>query len=72
MAQANSYIMALDDAFRHLAEMPEIAREQTLVSPPVRIYQTGKHNVIYRVLDGQLLIMRVLHVRADWQAQFDT
>ncbi|MEL7301721.1 MAG: type II toxin-antitoxin system RelE/ParE family toxin [Pseudomonadota bacterium] len=70
VAQADSYIMSLHAAFSRLSNNPEICRERTEFQPPIRLYQSGKHHVIYRVMEGQLLIMRVLHIRRDWQAEF--
>ncbi|MEL6549700.1 MAG: type II toxin-antitoxin system RelE/ParE family toxin [Pseudomonadota bacterium] len=70
VSQADSYIMGFHSAFSRLASTPEISRERAEFQPPIRLYQSGKRHVIYRVMEGQLLIMRVLHIRRDWQAEF--
>ena len=65
--QADRYVDALRGMFDFLARFPLVARERANMRPPVRLYPYGAHNVIYRVDDNELLIVRVLHHSADWK-----
>ena len=59
--QAVKYIDALDDAFKHLAQMPLICRERQEFRPPVRIYQHERHLIVYIVSNDEMIIIRILH-----------
>jgi toxin ParE1/3/4 len=66
-AQAARYHARLERVFGLLADNPELARERTELSPPVRIHPCGSHIVVYVVeADGGILILRVRHGREDW------
>ncbi len=59
--QAERYTDGLFAVFDLLAAFPDMARERTEFSPPVRIHPNGSHLVIYR-WDGQgVEIIRILH-----------
>ena len=47
--QANRYIDILEDTFVRLSYMPEQARELLDFDPPVRIFPSAKHIIIYRI-----------------------
>jgi toxin ParE1/3/4 len=59
--QAERYADGLFALFDLLVEFPEIARERTEFSPPVRIHPSGAHLVIYRQVEQGIEIIRVLH-----------
>jgi toxin ParE1/3/4 len=66
-AQAERYHARLARVFDLLADNPELARERTELSPPVRIHPCGSHLVVYVIeADGGILIVRVRHRREDW------
>lgn len=66
-AQADAYHRKLEETFRLLAEFPQVARERTEISPPVRVHLCGAHIIVYRAdADGNVLIIRVRHSREDW------
>ena len=59
--QAERYADGLFALFDLLVAFPEIARERTEFSPPVRIHPSGAHLVIYRQGEQGIEIIRVLH-----------
>lgn len=65
--QADSYIIGLHTTFSILCETPEIARERTEFTPPVRLHPSGQHHVIYRIEGASLSVIRILHNRRNWQ-----
>ena len=69
--QADSYIDGLVSAFETIAGFPDIARERTEFTPPVRIHPSGAHLVVYLKGRGQVTILRVLHGRQDILAALD-
>lgn len=59
--QAERYADGLFALFDLLVEFPEIAHERAEFSPPVRIHPTGAHLVVYRQVDEEIEIIRILH-----------
>ena len=64
--QANRYIEILEDTFVRLSYMPEQARELLDFDPPVRIFPSTKHIIIYRIAGKAIVILRILGARQDW------
>lgn len=64
--QANRYIEILEDTFVRLSYMPEQARELLDFDPPVRIFPSAKHIIIYKISGRAIVIIRVLGARQDW------
>ena len=67
IVQADHYIIALHKSFMLLCDIPTIARERPEIAPPVRVYPSGRHYVIYRVAGETLTVLRVIHNRRNWQ-----
>jgi toxin ParE1/3/4 len=63
---ALSYVEGLLKLYELLALHPEMARERSDVKPPVRIHPHEAHLVIYRGVENELRISRVLPSRSDW------
>jgi toxin ParE1/3/4 len=51
-----------------LVQHPGIARERTEIRPPVRLYRSGSHLIVYRVEAGWLDVLRIVHARQNWAA----
>ena len=66
--QADQYIETLEETFRLLVLMPEMARERHEIRPPVRIQRSARHLVIYHIENEHISILRVLGDRQDWQS----
>ena len=50
-----------------LAENPQMARERSEISPPVRIHPFKAHLVVYVTdEDGDILVVRIRHGHEDW------
>ncbi|UDF05348.1 type II toxin-antitoxin system RelE/ParE family toxin [Asticcacaulis sp. AND118] len=64
--QADQYIAGLTSAFDLIADNPEIARERSEYSPPVRIYRHRSHIVIYQASKDAVIVIRVRHGNEDW------
>lgn len=61
------YHTYLESVFQLLGENPELARERSEISPPVRIHPCGSHLVVYiKEGDGGISILRVRHFRENW------
>ena len=68
LEQADAYQRGLVRCFEALAAHPEMARERSNFSPPVRVHVHGAHLVVYRIEVDHVLIVRVLHARQDWRS----
>ena len=64
--QALRYLDEIDQLLQLLAEYPEIGRERTEISPPVRLHPSRSHLVIYRADSDALDLLRLVHARSDW------
>jgi toxin ParE1/3/4 len=65
--QAERYHDGLAKTFGAIAWSPYIARERTEFTPPVRLHRYNAHLIIYRVGNEDILIIRVLHGRQNWE-----
>ena len=65
-AQGRTYLHGLNDALFLLCDHPEIARMHHF-TPPLRIFPYRSHLVILHAEDQTLEVIRILHMRSDWQ-----
>ena len=68
LAQAKTYLRALNRAFKTLAKNPELGRRQDEVYEGLRVYPSGKHLIFFFATEKGIDIVRVLHERMDIQA----
>lgn len=68
MDQADGHADGLFALFDLLAEFPEIARERTEFSPPMRIHPSGAHLVMYRKTEVGIELIRILHAHQNLAA----
>ena len=67
-SQADRYTSGLERSFQTIASMPGIGREHREFSPPVRIFPSAEHLIVY-VDDGtEVLVVRVLGARQNWKS----
>ncbi len=59
-----------DDAFAQLAQFPDLGRSRPEYGSRVRSHRVGQHVVIYEPTEAELLILRLLHMRRDLDAEF--
>jgi len=64
--RAHAYASGLRDEFRWIADWPLTSRLFDEINPPVRRHVYGAHNVIYRVTDTEVVILRVFHHSVNW------
>ena len=68
VSQSETYIRGLAADMDLLLQHPGIARERTELRPPVRLYRSGSHLIIYRIEAGWLDVLRIVHARQNWAA----
>jgi toxin ParE1/3/4 len=66
--QADTYIDELTRTFDLIASMPGIGRERREFSPVVRIHAHAAHLIIYTLREKDVLVLRVLGGRQNWQS----
>jgi toxin ParE1/3/4 len=71
VAQAETYIRGLTADMDLLVHNPKLARESHLTRPPVRMYRSGSHLIVYRIAAGWLEVLRIVHVRQNWTDLLD-
>lgn len=64
-AQAQRYLDAMADSLDQIAQMPLAGSDQASISPGLRKWRSGSHNIFYRMRGDVVLIVRVLHARMD-------
>lgn len=64
--QAERYIRQMNTDFLALVDFPEMERERTELTPPVRIKHSGSHIILYQIADDYIDIIRIRHGREDW------
>ncbi|OYY79268.1 MAG: hypothetical protein B7Y43_02230 [Sphingomonas sp. 28-62-20] len=60
---ADSYLLGLRGCFDRLLDFPAIGRIYPGVTPEIPVLSYRRHRVFYRVVDDQLLVVRILHER---------
>ncbi len=68
VGQAETYILAIASDMSLLVRHPEIARERLEIRPPVRVYRSGSHLIIYRIEASWVSVLRIVHARQNWTA----
>jgi len=63
--QRNQYLALLDHSFHLLANDPHLGRSCDDIRLGYRKHEVGKHVVFYRLNNGYLEIVRILHGRMD-------
>jgi toxin ParE1/3/4 len=67
VVQADRYIANLDEVYGMLADHPRMGRENADLRPPVLIFPSGSHIVVYEVAAGDhVRIIRIRHHRENW------
>lgn len=66
--QAESYLNGLREVLETLVTFPEMARERAELDPPVRLHPYRSHLIVYRIEGDRLAVIRVLHMRQNWNA----
>ena len=64
--QAERYIHALKQAIETIAREPSRGRASEHIRPGYRRYSVGSHVLFFRMVDGEIDLVRVLHQRMDF------
>ncbi|WHO73718.1 type II toxin-antitoxin system RelE/ParE family toxin [Rhizobium sp. BT03] len=70
LPQSERYVDDLFRAFELLADNPQMARERRELNPPIRLHPHHAHMIAYVIREEDILIVRVLHGRENWQSLF--
>ena len=65
--QAERYTKGLQRSLQTIEIMPEAGREHLEFDPPLRSYPSAKHVIIYTIGSDEILIVRILASRTNWQ-----
>ena len=65
--QAETYTRQLAKDMQALADNPSAGRDCEAVRPGYRKYTSGAHVVCYRLTEGGVDIVRILHERSDYE-----
>ncbi len=68
---ASDFIERLQQRCNELCETPGIGRKRDDLAPRMRSSRVGDHLIFYRVLDGDLEVMHVLHGRRSLRKVFE-
>lgn len=66
VTQAETYIRKLTANMDLLVQNPKLAPESHQIHPPVRLYRSGSHLILYRIASGWLEVLRIVHARQNW------
>jgi len=64
--QSERYERRMVDMFDTLALNPELAPQRQSAAGPVRVMPCGVHLIVYRIEEGEVAILRVLHQHQRW------
>jgi len=62
---ATAYLTGIRAGFERIRDHPEIGQHSRDVNPPVRWIAHRSHRIFYRVADGRIEILRILHRARD-------
>lgn len=65
VVQADGYIDEIVRRIEFATEFPGIGSEATGLPPQYRKLNAGSHRVIYRCIEDELIVVRVIHERED-------
>jgi len=68
VVQAEAYVRAIASDMSLLVRHPKIARERLDIRPPVRVYRSGSHLILYRIEGSWLNVLRIVHAQQNWTA----
>jgi toxin ParE1/3/4 len=69
LQQRNSYLSNLNDSFKTLLAMPKIGAPCDHIRQGYRKFREAEHVIFYRVNNGTLDVIRILHKSMDFEYQ---
>lgn len=70
LGQADGYLAGMQNLLDTVARNPQMAREREEIRPPIRLLRYEAHHLFYDVIDGGVVLQRVLHHSTDWMTTF--
>ena len=67
-AQAKQYIINIRKQIERAAAFPEIGPDVDELGLAYRKLSSGSHRIYYRIENDQLIVVRILHERMDFEA----
>ncbi|MBT7215104.1 MAG: type II toxin-antitoxin system RelE/ParE family toxin [Verrucomicrobia bacterium] len=64
-AQAERYVRLINESFRQIADNPSLGRSCDVIREGYRKRSVGRHVIFYRTIDGDVVVVRILHDRMD-------
>lgn len=64
--QSRNYIAKIVDMFDTLARNPMLGMERSSSRGAVRLMPCGRHHIIYRLENDDVVILRVVHALQNW------
>ena len=69
--QADLYLEEIETAMSRIRDHPEIGSDCSEVLPGYRKLPVGSHRIYYRLPEGSIEIVRILHARMDAPSRLD-
>jgi toxin ParE1/3/4 len=66
LTQAEVYIRQIQSSIETVAAAPALGRACDEIRSGYRKYRTGSHVIFYRLTDGGIDVVRILHARMDF------
>ncbi len=66
------YAQQIADALEQLTRFPDLGERRDQISAGLRARPVEQHVIYYRITDQAIMVLRVLHVRMDVAAQFES
>lgn len=63
--QAFKYVGELKKHLEMLSDIPHLARERTEFEPPVKIFPSGNHFIVYLLEKDYVFVIRFIHSKMD-------
>lgn len=67
---ARRFIETIAARFEVLAEHPQLGRQRNDLRQELRSHPVGNYVIFYRIVDNDILVLRVIHGRRDISASF--
>ena len=64
-ATGEAYVAGFEASFALISEHPFGGAVHDVVRPPIRSLSHGSHRIFYDVIDGQVIVQRILHQAMD-------
>lgn len=71
MERADGFLDRINNTVENLAKMPNMGRNRVEIARQLRSFPVGNYVIFYRIIEGGIEIVRVLHGSRDIERAFD-